>query len=145
MRRMNVSVVMIKPDAVQRNLVEEIRKKLDQHRLQIIERKTINADRRFIIDLWPTVVNYEGRLERSLVYLTKAPLMIWLVKGTDAVKEAAEVKKEIRKGYCDDDFYTLLHCPDTEQDFLREYKVLFPNEPLEMLLLKDENSSFFKR
>ena len=128
------SVVMIKPDAIQRGLVGKIEEKLTQHGLQIIKRRIIEADRKFIIDLWPTVVDYEGRLEKSLLYLAQAPLLIWLVEGNDALIETKMVKQEIRKRYCYDDFHTIFHCPDTEQDFLREYRVLFPNESSEELL-----------
>ena len=129
-----LSIVMIKPDAIQKGLAEEIEKMLNLRCLQVIKRKTIKADKKFIIDLWPKVVNYEGRLERSLIYLSQTILLIWVVKGSNAVIETIKVKEEIRKKYSDDDFYTLLHCPDSKQDFMREYKVLFPEDPLSELL-----------
>lgn len=123
-----ISLVVIKPDAIQRGLVDKIEKKLNQRGLQIIKRETIEADRKFIIDLWPRVLDYEGRLEKSLVYLGQTLLLIWLVEGVSAVEKTVKIKEEIRGKYCNNEFYTLLHCPDTEEDFLREYKVLFPDE-----------------
>ncbi len=124
------SVVMIKPDAVQSGLVQKMEEIINQNGLRVIRKKTIKADRKFILDLWPKVVEYEGRLERSLVYLNENPLLIWLVCGPDALGKTIKIKKDIRREYSRDEFYTLLHCPDTLRDFLREYAIFFPNELL---------------
>ncbi|MEK9135151.1 MAG: NUDIX domain-containing protein [Patescibacteria group bacterium] len=124
------SVVMIKPDAVQSGLVQKIEEIINQNGLRVIRKKIIKADRKFILDLWPKVVGYEGRLERSLVYLSESPLLIWLVCGPDALGKTIKIKKNIRREYSRDDFYTLLHCPDTLRDFLREYAIFFSDESL---------------
>ncbi len=123
------SLIMVKPDAIQRELVNEIETRLRGYGLQITKRKEVVIDRKIILRLWPGIFR-QTTLERSFNYLGGVPLSIWLVMGQNAVKLALQVKAEMRTLYCTDKLHTLFHCPDTEEDFAREYEIFFEGEQL---------------
>lgn len=123
------SLIMVKPDAIQRELVNEIETRLSGYGLQIIKRKEVVIDRKIILRLWPGIFR-QTTLERSFNYLGDVPLPIWLITGPNAVEVALRVKTEMRALYCTDKLHTLFHCPDTEEDFVREYDIFFEGKPL---------------
>ena len=126
------SLIMVKPDAIQRGLVNEIEAKLSGYGLLITRKKEVVIDRRIILRLWPGIFR-QTTLERSFNYLRGLPLPIWLVTGTNAVELALRVKEEMRALYCTGKLHTLFHCPDTEEDFTREYEIFFEGEQLQGL------------
>lgn len=123
------SLIMVKPDAIQRELVNEIETRLSGYGLQVTKRKEVVIDRKIILRLWPMIFR-QTTLERSFNYLGGVPLPIWLVTGINAIKLTLRAKTEIRALYCSDKLHTLFHCPDTEEDFAREYKIFFEGEQL---------------
>ena len=120
---------MVKPDAIQRELVSEIETRLKDYGLKITRRKKAVIDRKTILRLWPMIYR-QTTLERSFNYLGGMPLPIWLITGPNAIELTLRVKTEMRALYCTDKLHTLFHCPDTEEDFLREYDIFFEGEPL---------------
>jgi nucleoside diphosphate kinase len=72
------SLIMVKPDAIQRGLVNEIETKLNGYGLQIARRKEMVIDRAIILRLWPMIFR-QTTLERSFNYLGGVPLPIWLI------------------------------------------------------------------
>lgn len=123
------SLIMVKPDAIQRKLVEEIETRLNDYGLRIVRRKEAVIDKKTILHLWPGIFR-QTTLERSFNYLGGVPLPIWLIAGSNAMAFVLQVKTEIRKLYCTDKLHTLFHCPDTEEDFVREYEIFFEGESL---------------
>ncbi len=123
------SLIMVKPDAIQRRLVDEIETRLNGYGLQITRRKEVIIDRTIILRLWPMIFR-QTTLERSFNYLGGVPLPIWLVTGPNAIELTLQVKTEMRALYCTDKLHTLFHCPDTEEDFVREYDIFFEGEPM---------------
>ena len=125
------SLIMIKPDALKRGLLDEIETRLSQKSLQIVKRTELIMDRPSILRLWPGIFR-QSTIERSYSYLGGVPLPVWLIYGSDAVSQTLAVKSEMRRDFCDpeDKLHTLFHCPDTDEDFFREYPILFSNEPL---------------
>lgn len=126
------SLIMVKPDAIQRELVNEIETRISGYGLQITKRKEVVIDRKIILRLWPMIFR-QTTLERSFNYLGDVPLPIWLVNGLNAVELTLQVKAEMRALYCTDKLHTLFHCPDTEEDFTREYEIFFEGEQLKEL------------
>jgi nucleoside diphosphate kinase len=123
------SLIMVKPDAIQRELVNEIETRLSGYGLQITKRKEVVIDRTIILRLWPMIFR-QTTLECSFNYLGGVPLPIWLVTGPNAVELTLRVKTEMRALYCSNKLHTLFHCPDAEEDFIREYKIFFEGEQL---------------
>lgn len=123
------SLIMVKPDAIQRGLVDEIETRLSGYGLQITKRKEVVIDKTIILRLWPMIFR-QTTLERSLNYLGGVPLPIWLVNGLNAVELTLQVKAEMRALYCTDKLHTLFHCPATEEDFTREYDIFFGGKQL---------------
>lgn len=125
----NCSLIMVKPDAIQRGLVDEIETRLSGYGLQITKRREVVIDRTIILRLWPMIFR-QTTLERSYNYLGGVPLQIRLITGPDAIELTLQVKSEMRALYCTDKLHTLFHCPDTEEDFTREYEIFFKGEQL---------------
>jgi len=125
----NCSLIMVKPDAIQRELMNEIETRLSDYGLRITRRKEVVIDRKTILRLWPMIFR-QTTLERSFNYLGGVSLPIWLITGPNALELTLRVKAEMRTVYCTDKFHTLFHCPDTEEDFVREYDIFFEGEQL---------------
>ena len=123
------SLIMVKPDAIQRNLVKEIESRLNDYGLRIVRKKEAAIDRKTILRLWPGIFR-QTTLERSFNYLGGVSLPIWLIAGPNAIVFVLQVKAEMRELYYTDKLHTLFHCPDTKEDFVREYKIFFKGESL---------------
>ncbi|MGB9743280.1 MAG: NUDIX domain-containing protein [Minisyncoccales bacterium] len=132
------TLVIIKPDAIQKCLVKTLEHRLNQEGLKVVKQKTILIDLNFIQKLYQwQVIFYPTELEE---YLCTIPLPVWLIEGDNAVEKALRVKAEIRREFGTDELHTLLHCPDSKSDFEREYALIFSNEtPKGRLTMKTNN------
>ena len=118
------TLVMIKSDAISAGLISEIAERIRLKGLIISKQTTVTIDRALIKRIW-TGIFRESTLERSYGYIGGHELPVWLLKGPNAVMEILQVKKEIRQLYCTDELHTLIHCPDSEEDFIREFEIFF--------------------
>ena len=118
-----LSLVIIKPDAISRSLVEEIEHRLSLLGLCIIRRRTVILDMEFVKSLYRwSVVHHYKEIEE---YLCGQPLPVWVVSGDEAVKKCFQLKADLRKEFAVDRLHTLIHCPDSQADFKRERELLF--------------------
>jgi 8-oxo-dGTP pyrophosphatase MutT (NUDIX family) len=75
-----------------------------------------------------------------------------IIGGENAVTKMLEIKRDLRSKYSKDQLHTLMHCPDTHDDFLREYKLLSErsgkimktNNQVEVIVFKKEKDSGIK-
>lgn len=123
---MESSLIMIKPDAYQRDLVPKIKDAIYDLELKITRTKKISLDRWDILELWPKIHTLWGWLS-SQQYIVGHTLEVWEICGDDAVEKICNLKKQLREIYCDpkDAVHTLIHAPDSSADFIRERKLLF--------------------
>lgn len=129
-----LTLVIIKPDAIHKGLIEELRCRINQTRLKVIKQKTILMDLDFVQKLYQwQVVFYPNELEG---YLCITPLPVWLIEGYRAIEKVLRIKTEFRKTFGADELHTLLHCPDSKNDFDREYALIFSNEISEKTTMK---------
>lgn len=131
------TLVIIKPDAIQKGLAGRLEHRISQEGLKVIKRKTILIDLNFIQKLYQwQVIFYPAELEG---YLCVIPLPVWLIEGDNAVEKVLRIKAEARREFGTDELHTLLHCPDSKNDFEREYALIFSNEPPKEVTMKTNN------
>ena len=116
------SVVVLKPDIVQKNLVGELLANLVSAGLLIVEKYSI----RYCLDTlaqfygW-TKIDYPDVLKQ---YLCTTNLTAIVVEGSDAIQKLLQIKKQMRLQYSLSPYENLFHCSESNEDFLREYGVL---------------------
>lgn len=82
---MEITLVLIKPGGVSRNLIGEITRRIEARSLKVVGLKLINADRTTV------EAHYAEHSERPFFkdvcdYLTSGPIVAIAVEGTNAVK-----------------------------------------------------------
>lgn len=82
---METTLVLIKPGGVERNLIGEVLRRIEQRNLKVVGLKLINADRGTV------EAHYAEHRERPFFkdvcdYLTSGPIVALAVRGTNAVK-----------------------------------------------------------
>ncbi|KKS90145.1 MAG: hypothetical protein UV65_C0020G0007 [Parcubacteria group bacterium GW2011_GWF2_43_11] len=133
----NFTLVIIKPDAIKKGLIQEVASRICQQNLRIIRRKEILINLEFLKKLYQwQVLFYPTEIEE---YLCATPLPVWLIEGRNAVEKVLKIKVEIRAEFGVDELHTLLHCPDSEEDFQRESALFFSGETLKMETTKTNN------
>lgn len=134
-----ISLVMIKPDMLERGLSHELKKRLEEDGLRVVKQWDIMLDtaRMKAFYGWEEVIHVVA-LEK---YLCSCPLLVWLVKGEAAITKLLRIKKGMREDFCDknDKVHTLFHCSDSPRDFTREYQVLEPQQTMEERPVKTNN------
>ena len=116
------SMIIIKPDALDRGLEIEIRKRIAEQKLEIDDLGSIMMDLEFVKQIYQwTILRYPLEIEN---YLCKRPLLVWLIRGKDAIVKMLAIKKDLRGRYSIDRLHTLVHCPDSSEDFEREHNLI---------------------
>lgn len=135
----NISLVVIKPDMLERNLSRELKKRLEEDGLRVVKQWDIMLDTAHMKAFygWEEVIHVVA-LEK---YLCSCPLLVWLVKGEAAITKLLKIKKAMREDFCDknDKVHTLFHCSDSPSDFAREYKVVTSQQTMEERPMKTNN------
>ncbi|MEK7175665.1 MAG: nucleoside-diphosphate kinase [Patescibacteria group bacterium] len=123
---MERSLIMLKPDAFERNLVKVIEDMVLSRNLCIINKKTIFLNRWDVLKLWPEFCTLWSWLTSQQYYLGYE-LQVWEVKGSDAINKIKELKISLRTIYCDpgEKIRLLIHAPDSIKDFEREKDIFF--------------------
>lgn len=123
---MERSLIMLKPDAFERNLIGTIETMVYARDLSIVWKKEIYLNRWNLLELWPMIHTLWGWLA-SQQYLLGYKLEVWEISGVDAINRINELKASLRAEYCDpaDRMRKLIHTPDSPDDFAREQEVLF--------------------
>lgn len=115
---------MLKPDALERGLATEVEKLVNEVGLRIVQKAKLLLDMEFVKTLyqWTVVHHYEA----LQTYLCTSEVETWLVEGNGAVEKCLQIRNSVRAKYRTDRLHTLLHCPDTTTDFIRESSLFFP-------------------
>jgi dATP pyrophosphohydrolase len=142
------SIILVKPDMLSRGLVEELKKKIRENGLKIIAFGELMMDLNFV----KTFYRWENVYHPCEIdeYLCRLPLLIWLISGEGAILKLIGIKREMRKQYCSDCLHSLFHCPDNEEEFEREKKLIISrigvesmktNNQVEVIVFKKENGN----
>lgn len=123
---MEMSLIMLKPDAFERNLVGVIESMVCARGLSITQKKLIYLNRWNLLELWPMIHTLWGWLASQQYHLGHK-LEVWEISGEEAISKINELKRSLRAQYCDptERMRKLIHTPDTAEDFMREREILF--------------------
>ena len=144
---METTLIILKPDAVQRGLVGRLLTRFEQKGLQIVAMKMMSVPE----DLARThYAEHEGKpfFEGLLKFVTASPVVVLAVRGVNAVAVCRKLigstngqKAEpgtIRGDYGMSGGYNLIHGSDSPESAERELKLWFnEGEPLDYALTRD--------
>lgn len=82
---MEITLILIKPGGVQRNLIGEITRRIEQRGLKVVGLKLINAPRATVEEHYAEHKG-KGFYEDVVGYLTSGPIVAIAVSGVNAIK-----------------------------------------------------------
>lgn len=149
---MEKTLVLIKPDAVQRGLIGEIISRLERRGLKIVAGKYINVTREFAEKHYAAHVGksfYNGLVD----YISSSPLMALVVEGPEAIQAVRQTMGKtnpleadpgtIRHDYALKTSRNLTHASDSPESAQQEIALWF-NENEIFDWQRDSDPWFFK-
>ena len=130
------TLVLIKPDAVERNLIGKILTYYEDNGLKIIALKMEKVEKSFAEEHYK---EHKGKafFKDLIDYITRSPLCALVVEGEDAVDKVREIngstkpenQKEgtIRKAFAKSITENSVHSSDSIESAKKEIKLWFPN------------------
>ena len=85
MNRSEQTLSIVKPDAVERNLTESIKKIFTENQLKIVQEKKIQISKEEAAEFYK-VHQTKPFYERLCNYLSSGPITVMILEGEDAVK-----------------------------------------------------------
>ncbi|GAB2492101.1 nucleoside-diphosphate kinase [Alkalibacterium psychrotolerans] len=131
---MDSSLVIIKPDAVKRNLIGEILAVYEKSGLKVIKLKMISPS---IQQAEQHYAEHQGKpfYDKLISYITSGPIVLALVEGENAVKRVRRLngatdpanaeKQTIRGMYGLDKTQNSVHASDSKDSAKREETIWF--------------------
>lgn len=140
----NTSILLLKPDAVDRQLQPFIESTLSVEGLSISRRILFTLSLEDLIDLYPC--NRSAAYPITYVFryalLANRPAEAWIVTGADAINRLVPIKHQLRRRFQVSHINNTLHSPDSPTEFLRQVLRFFgPRDHIDspiMLLEKQE-------
>lgn len=131
---MEKTLVLIKPDAVERNLIGKILMLYEENKLKITRLEMIHANKSFAEEHY---VEHIGRpyYDKLIQYITRSPLVALVLEGEDAISRVRQIngttnpleaeKGTIRQLYGIDKSYNTVHASDSILNAEREINIWF--------------------
>ena len=85
MNSLERTLSIVKPDAVERNLTENIKKVLTENKLKIVQEKKIQISKEEAAEFYK-VHQTKPFYERLCNYLSSGPITVMILEGEDAIK-----------------------------------------------------------
>jgi len=129
---MERTLIMLKPDTFDRNLVGVIERMVLERHLFIVKRKDVFLNRWNLLELWPRIHTLWGWLASQQHHVGRR-IQVWEIEGENAIGKVNELKISLRATYCNssnpsdpvEKMRTIIHTPDSAEDFEREKQILF--------------------
>ena len=86
MNRLERTLSIVKPDAVERNLTEDIKNIFIENQLKIVQEKKIQLSKDEAAEFYK-VHQTKPFYERLCNYLSSGPITVMILEGEDAIKE----------------------------------------------------------
>ena len=86
MNRLERTLSIVKPDAVERNLTEDIKNIFIENQLKIVQEKKIQLSKEEAAEFYK-VHQTKPFYERLCNYLSSGPITVMILEGEDAIKE----------------------------------------------------------
>lgn len=139
MAELQRTLVIVKPDGVQRALVGEIIKRLEQRGLRIVGLRLQHIDRQLAEQHYEEHVG-KGFYESLVSYITSGPSVTMVLEGPDAIavtrstvgstRPAEATPGTIRADYGLTVGRNLIHASDKPESAVREIALFFGNDAL---------------
>lgn len=136
---MERTLILVKPDGVQRGLIGEIIARLENRGLRLVAAKLVHIDGQFAERHYAVHVGkpfFDGLIE----YITSAPVMAMVWEGTQAIAAARQTMGatnpleaapgSVRHDYGQDIGRNLTHASDAEQTAQHEIGLWFTEQEL---------------
>lgn len=129
------SMVLIKPDGVERNLIGNIISVYEDNGLKVLHLKLMTATRELAEKHYS---QHKGKdfYEELITYITRSPLCAMILEGEDAIKRIRGIngatspddaaKGTIRHKYARSKTENCVHASDNEESAKREISLWFP-------------------
>jgi len=130
-------LVILKPDCLQKGLVENVTAQICERGLQVTRSETRLLERSELLALYEEVEG-EDFFEELLTYMQEGPSWILVVEGEQAISEMSSLKgrtgsgKGIRGLYAESFIRNLIHSAESPYKAAREVTFFFPEEGAEM-------------
>lgn len=121
------SLVLIKPDAVERNLIGKILAIYEENDLKIVNMKLILANKEIAEEHYS---EHKGQpyFEKLIKCVTCSPLIALILEGDNAILRVRDLNKNvIRPKYAIDGTLNSVHASDSEYNAEREINIWFKN------------------
>lgn len=131
---MEKTLVLIKPDAVERNLIGKIISLYEEKGLKVTALKMLKADREISMKHYKEHV---GRpyFDNLMIYITRGPLVTLILEGENAITLVREINGKtdpleaeegtIRRLYGVTKTYNTVHASDSSESAAREIDIWF--------------------
>lgn len=129
------SMVLIKPDGVERNLIGNIISVYEDNGLKVVHLKLMTAERELAEKHYS---QHKGKdfYEELITYITRSPLCAMILEGEDAIKRVRAIngatspddaaKGTIRHKYARSKTENCVHASDNEESAANEIALWFP-------------------
>lgn len=146
------TLVLIKPDGVQRGLIGEIIKRFEQRGLKIIAMKMIHADKLIVSKHYKeAIAEKHGEHVRNYLidFLTSNPVIAIVIQGSNAITQVRKIVGNTYPGEADigtirgdynhtskayakanNQGHNLLHASENEEDAKEEINLWFTNQEI---------------
>lgn len=154
------TLVLIKPDGVQRGLIGEILKRFEQRGMKIVAMKMVHVDREFLKKHYKqSIADKHGQHVRDylLEYISSNPLVAIVIEGSNAIAHVRKIVGSTYPGEADigtirGDFshtskayaktnnqgHNLIHASENEQDAEEEIALWFTKQEIHSYKISDE-------
>lgn len=147
-RQNRYTYVILKPDFLNNGLDKKFGSLLETAGLRIECQGSIIMDLAFIKELYQWEELFHSKEISDYLCLMDLPVL--LIYGDDAVNKMLDIKKSLRNMCQSHPLFTLMHCPDSHDDFLREYKlinnktggIMKTNNQVEVIVFKKVGSDY---
>ncbi len=136
MNRIEQTLSIVKPDAVERNLTENIKKVFIENNLKIVQEKKIQISKEEAAEFYK-VHQTKPFYERLCNYLSSGPITVMILEGEDAVKANRRImgatdpknaeEGTIRKQYGLSIDKNSIHGSDSIENAKKEIEFFFKN------------------
>jgi nucleoside diphosphate kinase len=116
------ALVLIKPDATERGLEEEILSGLERKGLRVVKYGTIMFDERMVLKFYEWVKL--DHPEEINAYICTTPLPVWIVSGNGAISKTMEYKMFLRTQYCNGPLKNLFHSPVSQEESCKQFELI---------------------
>ena len=136
MNRIEQTLSIVKPDAVERNLTENIKKVFAENNLKIVQEKKIQISKEEAAEFYK-VHQTKPFYERLCNYLSSGPIAVMILEGEDAIKANRRImgatdpknaeEGTIRKQYGLSIDKNSIHGSDSIENAKKEIEFFFKN------------------